>query len=90
MKHLFDQFILKREFKGDKDEWSLKRLKWYSGNRVNYVNSFGNEEGENILNQELIILLSMFHVSTPIMVYKYWLNAALLYLFEHSEDAIAT
>jgi|25_taG_2_1085351.scaffolds.fasta_scaffold01231_2 uncharacterized protein with ParB-like and HNH nuclease domain len=88
MKHLFDQFILKREFKGDKDEWSLKRLKWYTGNRVNYVNSFGDEEDENILNQELIMLLSMFHVSTPTMVYKYWLNAALLYLFEHSEDAI--
>lgn len=88
VKHLFDQYILKREFKGDKDEWSLKKLKWYPDNRVNYVNSFGEEEDDNIQNQELIMLLSMFHVSTPTLVYKHWLNAALFYLFQNSEKAI--
>lgn len=85
VKHLFDQYILKREFKGDKEDWSLKRMKWYDKNRVNYVNSFGDEEEDNFLNQEIIMLLSMFHVSTPTMVYKHWLNAALYYLFYNSE-----
>mgnify|MGYP003672519265 CR=1 FL=1 len=85
VKHLFDQFILKREFKGDKEDWSLKRMKWYKDNRVNYVNAFGDEEEDNFLNQEIIMLLSMFHVSTPTMVYKHWLNAALYYLFYNSE-----
>ncbi|GAB7256969.1 DUF262 domain-containing protein [Polaribacter sp. OB-PA-B3] len=85
LKHLFDQFILKREFKGDKEDWSLKRMKWYKDNRVNYVNAFGDEEEDNFLNQEIIMLLSMFHVSTPTMVYKHWLNAALYYLFYNSK-----
>ena len=86
VKHLFDQFILKREFKGDKEDWSLKSMKWYEKNRVNYVNSFGSEEEDSHINQEIIMLLSMFHVSTPTMVYKHWLNAALFYLFNHSEN----
>ncbi|MBR9833502.1 DUF262 domain-containing protein [bacterium] len=86
VKHLFDQFILKREFKGDKEDWSLKRMKWYKDNKVNYVNSFGEEEEDSQVNQEIIMLLSMFHVSTPTMVYKHWLNAALFYLFNHSEN----
>jgi len=85
-KHLFDQFILKREFKGDKEDWSLKRMKWYADNRVNYVNSFGEEEEDSKVNQEIIMLLSMFHVSTPTMVYKHWLNAALLYVFKNANN----
>lgn len=88
VKHLFDQYILKREFKGEKEEWSLKKMKWYEKNRVNYVNTFGDEEENHILNQELIMLLAMFHVSTPTMVYKHWLNAALYYLFENSAEAM--
>lgn len=77
-KHLLDQFIIKREFIRENDQWSLKRLKWYDGNKVSYVNAFEDNE---VLNRELIMLLSMFHVSTPTMVYKHWLNAALYYLF---------
>ncbi len=82
IKHLFDQYIIKREFIREKDQWSLKMLKWYSGNKVSYVNSIENNER---LNKELIMLLSMFHVSTPTLVYKHWLNAALNYLFEQTE-----
>lgn len=84
-KWLFDNYIIKREFTGEKDQWSLKRLKWYKGrgneNRVNYVNTFGAEEESDMVHKELVMLLSMFHVSTPTMVYKNWLNAALYYLF---------
>jgi len=84
-KWLYDNYIIKREFIGEKDQWSLKRLKWYKGrgseNRVSYVNTFGGEEETSGVNKELIMLLSMFHVSTPTLVYKHWLNAALYYVF---------
>ena len=84
-KWAFDNYIIKRELRGEKEQWSLKRLKWYEGkgnqNRVNYVNTFGAEEDTGGVNKELIMLLSMFHVSTPTMVYKHWLNAALYFVF---------
>lgn len=97
-KWAFDNYIIKREFIGEKDQWSLKRLKWYKGrgneNRVSYVNTFGAEEESVGVNKELIMLLSMFHVSTPTLVYKHWLNAALYYVFSNynheSNDSINT
>lgn len=78
-KFLFDQYIIKREFAKEKDGWSLKCLKWYDGNKVSYVNSFDNEED----NKRLLMLLSMFHVSAPTLIYKHWLNASLYFLFEN-------
>jgi len=81
-KFLFDQFIIKREFAKEKDGWSLKSLKWYEGNKVSYVNSFEKEEE----NKQLLMLLSMFHVSAPTLIYKHWLNASLYFLFENHQD----
>lgn len=81
-KHLFDQYIIKREFIREKDQWSLKKLKWYSGNKVSYVNVVEDNES---LNKDILMLLAMFHVSTPTLVYKHWLNAALYYLFYEDE-----
>lgn len=84
-KFLLDQYILKREYLAGEDRWSLKMLKFYPKNAdrnqdsFSYVNSFANKEN----NDELILLLSMFHVSTPTLVYKYWLFAALKYLNEN-------
>jgi hypothetical protein len=86
-KHLFDQYVIKREFKGDNDNWSLKRLKWYySGNqnRVGYVNTFG-DQSEPEQNRNILMLLSMFHVSLPSMNYKHWLSASLNYLFNQED-----
>ncbi|RXG21921.1 DUF262 domain-containing protein [Leeuwenhoekiella aequorea] len=83
-KHLFDQFVIKREFIRERDQWSLKKLKWYSGNKVSYVNSFDDE----LLNKDLIMLLAMFHVSTPTLVYKHWLNACLFYLFYNNDFTV--
>jgi len=82
-KWLFDNYIIKREFIREQDQWSLKRLKWYDGNRVSYVNSFGAEDESEGANKEIIMLLSMFHVSTPTLVYKHWLNAALFFVFKN-------
>lgn len=81
-KYLFDRYIIKREFLKEKDRWSLKSLKWYEGNKVSYVNTFDNEEQ----NRRLLMLLSMFHVSAPTLIYKHWLNASLLFAFENHKD----
>ena len=78
-KFLFDRYVIKREFAKEKDGWSLKSLRWYDGNKVSYVNSFDNEDE----NKRLLMLLSMFHVSAPTLIYKHWLNASLFFLFEN-------
>lgn len=86
-KYLFDQYVIKREFIKGADGWSLKRFKWNEGGersrvgRGSYVNTFGEEDGNEGINRRLLMLLSAFHVSTPTLVYKHWLNAALFHLF---------
>lgn len=90
-KYLFDQFIIKREFTDGKDGWSLKRLHWYSKESVSYINSLDDDEdGFNGVNRRILMLLSAFHVSTPTLVYKHWLNGALRYLFDncHPEQPV--
>lgn len=93
-KYLFDQYVIKREFIKGADGWSLKRFKWNDGGersragRGSYVNTFGEEDGNEGINRRILMLLSAFHVSTPTLVYKHWLNAALHYLF-HAEQVEA-
>lgn len=93
-KYLFDQYVIKREFIKGADGWSLKRFKWNDGGersragRGSYVNTFGDEDGSEGINRRILMLLSAFHVSTPTLVYKHWLNAALYYLF-HAEQVEA-
>jgi hypothetical protein len=77
-KLLFDQYIIKRDL--NKDHWSLQRLK--NDNGASYVNSFGNDDDESD-NHDIIMLLAMFHVSFPTLVYKNWLNAALRYMYKN-------
>ncbi|VXC35335.1 DUF262 domain-containing protein [Pseudomonas sp. 8O] len=90
-KYLYDQYVIKREFIQGEDGWSLKRFKWNEGGtaggagRGSYVNTFGEEEGSEGINRRILMLLSALHVSTPTLVYKHWLNAALHYLF-HAEQ----
>jgi len=87
-KYLFDQYVIKREFIKGADGWSLKRFKWNDSGkaggagRSSYVNTFGDEDGNEGINRRILMLLSAFHVSTPTLVYKHWLNAALYYLFQ--------
>lgn len=68
---LFDQYVIKREL--GEDDWSLKKL-------VNYVDTFGGSEEQN----KIVLILSMFHVSSPTHIYKNWLNAALLILYRQT------
>lgn len=81
-KYLYDHFILKREFAKGNDGWSLKRLQWYTDG-ANYKNTFNDDEdGLEGINRQILMLLSAFHVSTPTLVYKHWLNGALRYLYD--------
>lgn len=92
-RYLFDQYVIKREFVGGKDSWSLKRFKWIQGEkkretgRGSYENTFGEDTNGECLNRRILMLLSVFHVSAPSMCYKYWLSAALNYLqYTHKKD----
>lgn len=81
---LFDQYIIKREY----TSWSLKKLHFnLNSESASYINTFDNNEGgfEGI-NRQILMLLSAFHVSAPTQVYKHWLNGALRYLFDSSEN----
>jgi hypothetical protein len=83
-KWLLDTYIIKRQFLANKEGWSVLKLKTKDGSKGYYVNTFGDDN--NWDNEYIVMLLSMFHVSTPTMIYKHWLNAALYYLF--NEDNI--
>ncbi|WP_019933748.1 GmrSD restriction endonuclease domain-containing protein [Oceanimonas smirnovii] len=74
-KYLFDRFVIKREFIGEKDGWSLKQYHKNNSGNAYYLNTFNDEH-----NRQALMLLTAFHVSTPTLVYKHWLNAALHWL----------
>ena len=84
LKFLFDKYIIKREFDNGKEQWSLKRIRCYNKSN-SYIGTFGKEESFETgadLNREVLMLLSMFHVSAPTLAYKHWLNGALMWLSE--------
>jgi len=80
-KYLFDHYVIKREFIKDTDRWSLKRMKQSDGGSSYYVNTFDADGGADAATRRIRMLLAAFHVSAPTAVYKYWLNAALYWLF---------
>lgn len=83
---LFDQYVIKRKYEGDEDEWSLEKLRYYPDNSTaSYVNSFSDNDQ---LNRQALMLLAMFHVSTPTQNYKHWLTAVLNYLL-NQQDLVA-
>ncbi|MCL2184376.1 MAG: DUF262 domain-containing HNH endonuclease family protein [Treponema sp.] len=78
-KFLYDKYIIKRDY--GRDHWSLHRLK-YENKNESYVNTFNENENDNKgINREILMLLAMFHVTTPSLVYKHWLNGALKYIY---------
>ncbi len=83
VRYLFDTYVIKTK----KDEWSLKKIRSRMQDNTRqayYVCTFGDEKSEiNDIKEELIVLQSMFHVSTPTMTHKYWLNATLNYLYQN-------
>jgi len=77
LRFLLDRYIIKREYTKGQDHWSLKKLLRSKSENGYYANTF--DEGEN---KQILMLLSMFHVSAPTLIYKHWLNATLKYLSE--------
>tara|TARA_R110001599_G_scaffold353829_1_gene599374 strand:- start:11975 stop:14047 length:2073 start_codon:yes stop_codon:yes gene_type:complete len=70
------------------------RLNKNSKDSQSFVNSFDadtdnefedSEDGYEGINRQCLMLLAAFHVSTPTLVYKHWLNAALYHLY-HQEQ----
>jgi len=89
IKYLFDNYVIKREYTSNTDRWSLQQAYKYTyknenieQNSIQYKNRFESEEK----NRSLLMLLSMFHVSNPSQVYKYWLTGVLNYLNEDFKD----
>lgn len=87
IKFLFDKYIIKRELKSD--NWSLKQLKLSENKKSNYYKytfseNDNNEEDDTAINKKILMLLSMFHVSYPTLVYKNWLNYVLKYLYNEN------
>ncbi|WP_314341158.1 DUF262 domain-containing HNH endonuclease family protein [Acinetobacter guillouiae] len=81
-KFIFDQYIVKRDYSTDHDDWSIKRLKLYEKNS-SYVNTF--EGNSTDIAQRVLLLMTAFHVSTPTLSYKYWLNGALYWLYQNKD-----
>lgn len=84
-KWLMDTYVIKRQFVADKEGWSLLKLTSNDGKKGYYINTFGksddlSKKDRDWSNDYVIMLLSMFHVSTPTMIYKHWLNASLYHL----------
>ena len=77
---MFDKYIIKRDF-GEK--WSLSSLVPNSTSFA-YNNSIGKDGDDKGINNQLTMILAMFHVSYPTMVYKNWLTGALKSLLELS------
>ncbi len=90
IKFLFDNYIIKREYTSKGDSWSLKQLvindnKESKNNTAYYKNRFDDKDK----NETVLMLLSMFHVSAPTMIYKHWLSASLKYLFKETQQILA-
>jgi len=81
---LFDRYILKRE---NDEDWSLKQIRPYQNKSETF--SYVNSVKDKNQNAQLVMLLSMFHVSFPALVYKHWLNAALNYLYKKTEPKVS-
>lgn len=82
---IFDSFILKTKIEDSNEKWSLKKLKAYTNKKDSqkeskkpqYDSLFSNDSENN----QVTLLLSMFHVSSPTMNYKYWVNASLNFVY---------
>lgn len=78
LKYAFDRYIVKRDFKNEKEGWAILFLQKQNDRDIGY---YTNTFGDTIEQSKLVHLQSMFHVSFPQTNYKHWLSACLQYLF---------
>jgi hypothetical protein len=84
MRYMFDRYIIKREFTQNEDKWSLQGIKISVNGKHRtfyYKNTFSEAK-----NKQILMLLSMFHVSFPQIIYKHWLSGVLNYLHGESTE----
>ena len=79
LKFLSDKYIIKREYLKGNDSWSLKQFQKKDDGTGYYKNTFNDN------NTKILMLLSMFHVSAPTLVYKHWFNATLKFVYENEK-----
>ncbi|MPW37331.1 DUF262 domain-containing protein [Vibrio sp. B1Z05] len=73
---LFDSYIIKPDQYDEKRKWSLLRLNAYQSGTNSLSPEYPNAlSGAN--NENIRMILAMFHVSNPAQVYKRWLNDVL-------------
>ena len=79
-RYLLDTYIIKRN---KEDEWGIFEMrtsKTKNSLHAYSVFTFGEYDGYG-MNDELLMLQSMFHFSSPALNYKNWLNGILAYLY---------
>ena len=79
---LFDSWVIKTT--SETDHWHLRIIKPADKSNYSFVNSVVDVK----INEQLIMMLSMRHVSFPSQNYKQWLSEALRYLYANKEEAI--
>lgn len=77
---LFDNYVIKSGFSQDGEKWSLQSIK-LSETSSYYKNTFEDK----LKNRQALMLLAMFHVSFPQLIYKYWLSGVLYFLYKSKE-----
>ena len=80
IRYLFDKYVIKRK----SEKWTLQQLqKGNNSDSMYYCGTFSKPENDEDGNEKDIIMLqAMFHVSLPSQIYKHWLNAVLLYVYQ--------
>lgn len=79
---LFDNYIIKRDLSSNEANWGLRRLE-RKENVFQPKNTFGH--GEDKVNEQLVMLQTMFHASYPANSYKNWLASSLKCLYDQGE-----
>jgi uncharacterized protein with ParB-like and HNH nuclease domain len=79
---LFDNYIIKRDLSSNETNWGLRRLE-RKENVFQPKNTFGH--GADKVNEQLVMLQTMFHASYPANSYKNWLASLLKYLYDQGE-----
>lgn len=86
IRFLFDKWVIKSNANED-GHWHLRSIKPSTEKSgYSFANSAPNEAKR--INDQLIMMLSMRHVSFPSQNYKQWFLEALKHLYEHRESEI--
>lgn len=81
---LFDKFVVRRD---SHEKWVLNQVV-ENQNKPEYKKTFG-EGNNNDKDNEILLLLEMFHVSNPTQNHKNWLSAVLSFVSQYPETSMS-